>query len=821
MVIRGIGILIISFLSFFHATAQPDERGFIKTKDSVIQKGNTYAIIIGISQYKVVPRLQFAHKDAQAFEDFLLSEAGGKVARANIETFINENATKNNVADAISVIARKAKPGDRVYFFFAGHGDMEDLTQVENGLLLLYNSPDGNYFGMKDDVLEILDLKRYLSPLSERGVEMIFIVDACHSGNLNGGIKGLEKTASALAASWGKEYKILSCQPNQFSLESSEWGGGRGLFSLHLEEGMKGLADRNNDGRVSFSELERYIRDNVETYSEEKQIPMIVGDLGKPFVNVNPSVLAALKIQKAKDRPALAKVNTKGTEERYIDSLDPDGQRLYASYKKNMSAQKLILPADTNALKDYRIFEKRYTDNPLTPIMRRNLAAALNQRFDSIVAPLLRGEISYSSQNECYYASLELDSCMKLLGEQHYMYRNLKARKLYMDAMSYIWALNEDQYNYGWRPIVLRAISQLEESAELEPNAAYTLSALGISYSFVYEFDKANNAFQKYLDLRPNDSYARYSMAIIYNKLKQYEKAIDLLEALQKEFPEEINIKLQLADVYWKKNETAGSYALIESMINNEKSKMQGLFLKGFYYSRANKLDSAVAFYEKTKEYYNGYCSICDNNIGHIYFVNNKTDSARKYFLQVLTKDSTYPFAHFNLGVIDEKEGKPESAILKFYSAISYASGSTEAFITNQQLYFGKSYLESDAASFNEFSNKTTVYNLQYLSFVSIMYTYIRVPGLIDSTHNISYLFEQLFTYKQHDMFTWFHHACFKALKKDKAGALESLEKSLQLGFGGYFQLTSDRDLDFIRDTPEFKALLEKYFPVRAKRKKD
>lgn len=81
------------------------------------QKGDTYGIIIGISDYKVVPDLQFAHKDAQAFEEFLLSDAGGKVPRVNVETFLNENATRNNVADAISIIARKAKSGDRVYFF--------------------------------------------------------------------------------------------------------------------------------------------------------------------------------------------------------------------------------------------------------------------------------------------------------------------------------------------------------------------------------------------------------------------------------------------------------------------------------------------------------------------------------------------------------------------------------------------------------------------------------------------------------------------------------------------------------------------------------
>ncbi|MBK8607574.1 MAG: caspase family protein [Chitinophagaceae bacterium] len=170
-----------------------------------------------ISQYKLVPSLQFAHKDAQAFEDFLLSDAGGKVPKANIETFLNENANKNNVADAISIIARKAKPGDRVYFFFAGHGDMEDLTQIENGLLLLYNSPHGNYFGMKDDVLEILDLKRYLSPLSQRGTEMIFVVDACHSGNLKGGCRRCAaNSSSSLICILGKEYKFFLVSPTNF-----------------------------------------------------------------------------------------------------------------------------------------------------------------------------------------------------------------------------------------------------------------------------------------------------------------------------------------------------------------------------------------------------------------------------------------------------------------------------------------------------------------------------------------------------------------------------------------------------------------------------
>ena len=203
MLRRSFYIFTFCFFLLGTSFAQPGERGLIVKKDTAAITGNTYAIIIGISDYKVVPDLQYAHKDAQAFEDFLLTEAGGKVPKTNIETFLNDNATRNNVGDAISVIARKAKPGDRVWFFFAGHGDMEDLTQIENGLLLLYNSPNGNYFGMNDDVLEILDLKRYLSPLSQKGIEMIFIVDACHSGNLTGGVEGVKQTGSALMSSWG------------------------------------------------------------------------------------------------------------------------------------------------------------------------------------------------------------------------------------------------------------------------------------------------------------------------------------------------------------------------------------------------------------------------------------------------------------------------------------------------------------------------------------------------------------------------------------------------------------------------------------------
>ncbi|MBK9569340.1 MAG: caspase family protein [Chitinophagaceae bacterium] len=798
------------------SSAQPGERGLIVKKDSTGPAGNTYAIIVGISKYKVVRPLQYAHKDAQAFEAFLLSDAGGKIPPANVETFLNENATRSNVGDAISVVCRKAKPGDRVYFFFAGHGDMEDLTQIENGLLLLYNSPNGNYFGMNDDVLEIINLKRYLSSLSEHGVEMIFIVDACHSGNLKGGVEGVAQTASALANSWGKEYKILSCQPNQLSLESAEWGGGRGLFSLEMEEGMKGLADKNNDGKISFAELQRYITDNVSTFSEDKQIPLVSGDLSKSFVKVDPPTLALLKKQKAANYPILAVANTKGNEEKYVDSLDPAGKKIYHSFKKNLDDKKLIWPTDTNAQRDYKVFIKKYPGNTLIATMRRTLAASLNERFNTIVAPLLKGETSYSSRDACKYAAAELDSCLQLLGEQHYMYTNLKARKLYMDAMALTWAFSQSEYNISIKPVIENALRLLEESEALEPNAAYTMQQSGILYCDIFEYEKAYPKFQKYLDLRPNDFYSKYSLATIYNRLGKFEKAEDLFLQLIREYPDNVDLYTGLSDAYMNDNKKNEGLKWAKKIVDVLHDKFTGYFAMGVCYSYSNQVDSAAYYYKlsakQTKD-----CPACYNNIGHIYFLNNKTDSAIKYFQLVLKKDSTFPNTNFNMATIDAAQGNNYAAISKFITALINFTPFDDCFNTNLQLYFRKNYHITDAKLYEAFKKKAFAFNSQYFSYLSILYCYLRDETLKDKTDKIEYIFSQMLTFKQHDPLTWFHYACYKALNNDNKAALEAIEKALKLGFGNYFMISSDADLDMLRGTAEFQKLLKEYFPVESK----
>ncbi|MBK6996745.1 MAG: hypothetical protein IPH31_18130 [Lewinellaceae bacterium] len=70
-------------------------------------------------------------------------------------------------------------------------------------------------------------LKDVVTTLStENKARVLIITDACRSGKLAGNsIGGAQLTSQNLAQQFANEIKILSCQPNEYSLEGEQWGG--------------------------------------------------------------------------------------------------------------------------------------------------------------------------------------------------------------------------------------------------------------------------------------------------------------------------------------------------------------------------------------------------------------------------------------------------------------------------------------------------------------------------------------------------------------------------------------------------------------------
>lgn len=110
-------------------------------------RGEAYAVVVGISDYqdKDIPDLRFADKDAEAFANYLRSNAGGNLDNDHMKVLINQQATVAQFAIALDWLMEVVKENDQVILYFSGHGDVEKKTLTQPGFLLCWDAPANVY----------------------------------------------------------------------------------------------------------------------------------------------------------------------------------------------------------------------------------------------------------------------------------------------------------------------------------------------------------------------------------------------------------------------------------------------------------------------------------------------------------------------------------------------------------------------------------------------------------------------------------------------------------------------------------------------------
>jgi hypothetical protein len=262
----------------------PVRRGEKETPASF--SGKKYALIVGISKFANhaggLSDLKYADADAQAITRFLQTPAGGRFPADNILLLTNEQATLASMQKAMKSFIIQPGPDDLMLIFIATHGSPDPFAQ-QNLYFLTY---DTNVDRMADTAFAMKDFKRMLEN-NVRARRMVLFVDTCHSAGLTGSrgesSRGLENNLISLYAEkllYQEEGKaiITSSDVNESSQESPRWGGGHGVFTHFLLEGMSGMADSNVDLVVTVGELFRYVRQRVRLDTEYQQNPrMLVG----------------------------------------------------------------------------------------------------------------------------------------------------------------------------------------------------------------------------------------------------------------------------------------------------------------------------------------------------------------------------------------------------------------------------------------------------------------------------------------------------------------------------------------------------------------
>ena len=244
--------------------------GEVSTAAASPRIAQRWAVIVGVGDYKSdqITDLRYASKDAQAMYDFLRSPAAGPFEEDHILLLKDDKATGQALREAMFVFLQKANYNDLVVIYFAGHG-APDPTRPDNLYLLPY---DADTKQLAATGFPMWDVKTALRR-QIKAERVIVIADACHSGGTKDGETNPINGSFEDLFTPSRRVILTAADENELSYEDAKWGGGHGVFTFNLVEGLKGAADIDKNGIVTFAEVSDYVAGKVKTETNGRQSP--------------------------------------------------------------------------------------------------------------------------------------------------------------------------------------------------------------------------------------------------------------------------------------------------------------------------------------------------------------------------------------------------------------------------------------------------------------------------------------------------------------------------------------------------------------------
>ena len=137
------------------------------------------AVIIGISNYKSLPKADFAKDDAQVFYDYAIRALG--VRPGNIKLLMDEQADAEEIYTAFKTwLPARVKSTTDVYVFYSGHG-----LPTQDGSGLYWLPQRANRDVISKTAILLQDISSDIQAAKPKSVTIF--MDACYSGQARGG----------------------------------------------------------------------------------------------------------------------------------------------------------------------------------------------------------------------------------------------------------------------------------------------------------------------------------------------------------------------------------------------------------------------------------------------------------------------------------------------------------------------------------------------------------------------------------------------------------------------------------------------------------
>ncbi len=786
----------IAFL-FLTISLFAQEKGVIPISTGIGQlaTGQTYAVVVGISDYQDegITDLRFADKDALAFAGFLQSPAGGSLDEDHLKVLINKQATHAQFARALDWLWEVAGENDRAIIYFSGHGDVEKKSITQPGYLLCWDAPSHVY--MAGGAFNVRDLKDVVSTISlQNKAKVVLITDACRSGKLSGsGIGGAQATATNLSQQFANEVKILSCQPDEYSIEGEQWGGGRGAFSYHLLDGLYGMADRDNDQTVTVREIDMYLGDHVTPeVAPQNQLPMVVGNGREKLTDIFPEILAQIKEGRKGQMQIFAATESRGIEDDVLAAADSNVVVQYFAFKRSLEEKAFLFPENASAPADksadfyYELLIKEPQLERLHSSMRRNYAAALQDDAQQALIGLMNMEPEEQKQSKKtlldkyrpYPANLE--RAAEILSNHHYMYKTLKARRYLFEALMLKLEVGENANS----ELGNHVIDKCRQSLTWQNSNAYIFYLMANAFGHnLNQRDSMMFYMEQAVEEVPTwqQPYITTSW-ILYPKYGDFKAAISLLGR---------------ASVIDTNAYLLNGYGVVYANRYLNDRQTTDLEIATTYFLKSNALD---------KNFIYPY-----NNLGALFNNSGRPNEGEKILKKGIAIDSTHALLWANLAISYKDLDQIPKAINTLLKIISLDSTLINTYVDLGTNYLLIGDLENAGEAFKK-AHQLDSTSLYYKEKIEFYFWQIK------DFKKSEKILKELISASVNVPLNLYNLACNMAQQMDAEQAFIYLERALESGWTDYDWMQKDTDLSLLREQPErWEALMRKYFPEEFK----
>jgi len=542
--------------------------------------GQTYALLVGISKYaKPELSLQFANADASVFGQLLQSPRGGNLPPDHVLLLTDEKATTAAVRNGFQdFLKRRAGKNDTVVILIAGHGTVE-VPGSKSAFILTYDSDPQD---LTSTALAMAELQALFEEQLAKVGRVLLFVDVCKAGTI-GTIHNNMVSANVqqLGDVEGDLFGLLASRPKEVSLEGPQFGGGHGVFSYFVIKGMEGAADQNKDGNVDANELIKYVSDQVQAATGDKQHPrefgtydnsMRLSDLRKPGIHI--ARWRVIFDSRSGEPRYLASTTAAGLfDDQASDQIDRFNAALAAGR---------ILPADSeNAFSALQSLQGQLNADQYQ--QRKNqLQVALENKAQEVLLRYLAGDESPQSRAAFEQGARYMDAARSLTQESLF----LEGRQDFFQGRALLFDKKFPQ-----------AADLLEQSVRIDPGAAYGFNALGIAYLEQAQYDKAIPAFRDAVRRAQHWSYPLHNEALAYVELGDYKAAIRAYQSAIRLTPQYSYLPYNLGLVYQRlnrRNDAEASYRKALSLAPNSAEPYNAL---GTLKASQGKRSEAEQFY--------------------------------------------------------------------------------------------------------------------------------------------------------------------------------------------------------------------------------